>query len=328
MGSWVQRTAPIFVLLALLLPTLSIGGCAPGSSEVAANNSLQDDGSDATDFDAIVGGDEVRARKTRVASAVLQMAMVDRTTDEHGQSSLSKSRCTATLIGERVVLTAAHCIDRFLHRKLYRMRIDPRTSQAKSAGFPVIIVGHEINRRSSSVTAIAVPPGFRKRHGVAQPDLALLFLDRPMQLPTQALHPRLDGKGLVKIGGHVMAMGFGHTKYDPLAPLKSPNSKGLFQKSFRVIDSRKVDWRDKRKSADTFFMGIDRGQPEGSICQGDSGGPVFSHNKEPRSSAAITLVGVISRSEVGCDGFSAAVSVNSHLPWIQRQAAKWRAKLF
>lgn len=311
----------------LLATVVALAGCASDTSDSADQAGVQEDDKDPVSWDAIVAGEEVRARKTRVASAVMQMAIVDRTTDEKGHTSLEQERCTATLIGERVVLTAGHCVDHVLHRKLYRMQIDPKTARAKSAGYPVIVVGHEIDRSSPSAIALAVPPEFREVDGAPQPDLALVLLDRPVHLPSQALRPHLDLKGLVKTGGRVTAMGFGLTRFDPLAPLKAGKPQGLYQKIFRVVDSRKVNWRAKRKASDTFFMGVDRGQPRGSICQGDSGGPVFAGNSEPRS-GAVTIVGVISRSEADCGGFSAAVSVSKHADWIQRQAAKWQAKLF
>lgn len=312
--------------------TFSLSGCAPetsNSSQVSANQ--EDENQTLSTFDAIVGGDEVRARKTRVAGAILQMVAIDQSTKGPGSPSLSfslsKTRCTATLIGGRVALTAAHCIDNFLHRKLFAMRIDPQTSQATSSGWPVIVVGHEINHASASVRAIAVAPDYKKVGGAPVPDIALLLLDRSVQLPSQALRPKLDTTGLVKVGGHVTAMGFGLTKYDLMSSLVDQSPKGLFQKTFRVVNSSKVNWLAKRKTKDTFFMGVDRGEAAGSICQGDSGGPVFGINRDPKS-PLIELVGVISRSEAGCSGFSAAVSVASHADWIQRQAAKWQTKLF
>lgn len=308
-----SRLKTVFIFACLALAILA-SACGKNTADQASTGMRTEDGAS-----GIVGGELVDEAKTPIAEAVLQMVAVEKATDSDGNTEVSKSRCTATLIGERVVLTAAHCIDNYLGKKLFPMRVDSATSQAQSDGTPVIIVGHELGHSSLSVIEIAVPKEFKRRKGGASPDIALLLLESPMKLSAEAARPKIDTTGLAKPGARLTAMGFGLTEYDPVSASRDRKPRGLFQKTLRVFESSRVNWRPESKLKDSFFLGVERRQAKGNACKGDSGGPVFSGK---------FAVGVISTSELGCEGHSRATAVSAHSAWIQSQAAKWKAQLY
>lgn len=151
--------------------------------------------------------------------------------------------CTATLIGPRTLLTAAHCVEPALMGATavsIQAHNRPRTADVLTADL-------------YAVTEYRRHPEFRYADGAAH-DVALLLLESapPLSLPKAWNADNLDGF----LRQPVRAVGYGTTRID----LDDADRR-------RHVDLSIRGWREDR-----YFLGD--GTTRG-ICDGDSGGPSF-----------------------------------------------------
>jgi hypothetical protein len=192
--------------------------------------------------------------------------------------------CSAVVLAEDVVLTAAHCVTGAAeHRVHFR----------NEAGEPVLI----------APLAKAVHPGYEPRAVEMRRrsiDLALLRIPEPLpaRFEAAALTPAKPARdGIVVVGGY------------GLSREGDPKSTGTFRTaSLKVVEpygpSRILLWS--------------QGAGSTGACQGDSGGPMMLGE----GVAAITTWSGPAKGR-GCGGVTQGVLVGPQRDWIDRTAQGW-----
>jgi hypothetical protein len=249
---------------------------------------------------AVFGGFEVIPAEVRGASRIgFLVTVVDQ----------KLVTCTGTLIEERIVLTASHCVTRFRPlRSIAEMSILFMTSDLRL--FKVIDGSYLNDMHPNSV--LENPAG---QIG----DLALMLLEKPVDnlnpndRITLALPGELNAPDALNI-----AYGYG---YGQSEPGKTPEH--LRGRTIRGTT---------RTHADVFFDGFMALVPaNGLMCYGDSGGPLLVYGAD----GSATLVGVLSQLDVNPGGRSRLssepclvtdweywTSVSAHSSWIQHTIEK------
>ena len=223
----------------------------------------------ATQAEAIVGGAEDGGPLARRSVMVL---------------SSNGGVCSAVVLAEDVVLTAAHCVTAAAeHRVHFR----------NEAGEPVLI----------TPLAKAVHPGYEpkaietRRRSI---DLALVRIPEPLpaRFETVALTPVKPPKdGTVIVGGY------------GLSREGEPKSTGTFRTaSLRVVEPH----------GPSGILLWSQGAGAAGACQGDSGGPMMLGD----SVAAITTWSAPARGR-SCGGVTQGVLVGPQRDWIERTARGW-----
>ena len=223
----------------------------------------------ATQAEAIVGGAEDGGPLARRSVMVL---------------SSNGGVCSAVVLAEDVVLTAAHCVTGAAeHRVHFR----------NEAGEPVLI----------TPLAKEVHPGYEpkaietRRRSI---DLALVRIPEPLpaRFETAALTPAKPPKdGTVIVGGY------------GLSREGEPKSTGTFRTaSLRVVEPH----------GPSGILLWSQGAGTAGACQGDSGGPMMLGD----SVAAITTWSAPARGR-SCGGVTQGVLVGPQRDWIERIARGW-----
>ncbi len=255
------RAAGTFAATSAL--TLAIG-CSSASSSSSSSSARSDEPSSGTSTQAIIAG------KPSTRGSVVLLVSPD-------------GRCTATVVAPNVILTAVHCVGR-------------RTETVSAGGaeqsvttYPVftpayleIYTGKNAPERVSAGSGAAakgtkiVAPSLS-----AYPDIALVVLDRKLDVPVAAL--RLDG--LVARGETLVVAGFGTTEADVYSTI-------LLERAASVTDVGPARSEVGPIRFGEFTMGE-------ATCYGDSGGPVLA--------ASGAVVGVVSRGgNAGMNGMNGA----------------------
>ena len=200
------------------------------------------------------------------------------------------SFCTASVISQNVVLTAAHCAAGLADTQVFF-----RDSEGELVFYPV--------------DSIAINPGYRPNVGrqhIVSVDLALIRLTKP--LPESFKPVDLAGTFQAKPGKPLRIIGFG------LADERRRGTSGVLRSGVLATSGPK---------SDTLLWLID---PDGTGlggCTGDSGGPIFSDSQPLLVAVAIKAKG---SNGYFCGAMTEALLIGPQVPWIDKTLQGWGIK--
>lgn len=255
--------------------------------------------------------------------------------EQYWDQDAAPRECTATLVGDQLLITAAHCVDGAEKKKLTPF---PRPTHALSDkeyfAFLDYIYSHAPVFRARAkgdtsllldVVEVAIHPGYKsiKTSGVEN-DMALVRLASPVISAGALLKLKLDFEGKPAVGTSVVSYGYGKNKKTVFkGHLDLSGDQSLRRKEFNVIPTPKVLTEEKIDVSDSISFGSKPGDVAGGVCSGDSGGPLFV-----MKNGEYAIAGVLSRADGGCQLYGVSTSVSDYREWIQKQVAAWKLKLY
>lgn len=191
------------------------------------------------------------------------------------------SWCTGTVIGTRLVLTAAHCMESAI----------PGATQVQ------VMFGSDADR-SEPADHVQVAEWHMDPRYMETGDLAAGHDAAVLVLASDALGPVLpiNRRALTPqmVGSRVLVMGFGADDGD------AGTGSGV-----------KRDILTTLHSLEQGVMNV--GEPGQTICTGDSGGPAFMSIEDE-----LVIAGISSYVKRGCVSYGSATRVDLSAPWIDR----------
>lgn len=190
---------------------------------------------------------------------------------ESDESNLVKAiSCGATLIDERWVMTAAHCMAGIMAEDL-EVLVGTYNLEKPNQGHRRIRVEKIYIHPEYYRIPFSTPDG--QIHTVPGMDIALIKLAEPIQLPTVDL-PDVDDNSWEIEGLDVRVMGWGRDD-----PLKSTRSTRLKEASIQLLSSetcKAYEYYDILLTENMLCAGqINPGQAPKGGAAGDSGGPLI-----------------------------------------------------
>ncbi|KAK9296002.1 hypothetical protein QLX08_009849 [Tetragonisca angustula] len=224
---------------------------------------------------------------------------------QYGQPPLVKfsHACGGSILNERTILTAGHCI--LNNRKVrvvvgkYQLNVEESTQQVVDVARSVVHSGY--------------------KGGVAQHDIALMFLSTPLKLNSAVQPVSLPTQGQKQTGQAVLS-GWGSTSKSIF-----PSMPNVLQKAvvpildnadcYKQLTSQPVSGQ-KPELFDTQVCSGIAGK-EVSACSGDSGGPLAQN-----VGGKHVQVGIVSWGMMPCGSShmpSVYTRVSSYIDWIHSQ---------
>lgn len=304
-----------YSLLAFVLAIGTLGACSKHGNGSYVT-SAQDDAS-------ILGAKKVNLWESWFAPSVVQLQTF--TMEKPGQVSISE--CTATLIGERVALTAAHCLKSVIGKKLNASAVNGETGQIINGEVPISIITSPLwPNFAYGVSEFVVHENYDPK-GLHRADIALLKLARPLLAKhrPQKSHAQIsiDGPSAIAPGTALLAIGFGinEISHGIFGFGETQKKDGLYQKIVEAIDPSRITGFGE---SDKILINARAGDPAGNVCQGDSGGPLLKR----LSGLQYSIVGVFAQSENGCVGMASATEVSRFSSWLKKHIKAWNLTLF
>jgi Trypsin len=209
--------------------------------------------------------------------------------DKSGAGGGGASFCTASVIAQDVVLTAAHCVSNLSNTLVFY-----RGGQSKLVPF--------------GVASIAIHPEFRPKIGrkhLISIDLALLRLNQP--LPPAFKPVKFADPGPVAAGQAFRIAGFGR------ADERVSGTSGVLRAGILVASGP--------KSPVLVWLTDPNGAGLGG-CTGDSGAPVLAIGQMALVAVAIRANGNNGHS---CGASTEAVLIGPQMPWVRKTLQAWGA---
>lgn len=213
-------------------------------------------------------------------------------------ASMGNSRCTATVVGERTLLIAAHCVKDGGTAKFKADGIDysstcthsPLYSQAAWTRVKEAIEKGQVSQFTDLVNATA--------------DWALCVVNKPVaNIQYEVINQDPD---ILKEGNELLLTGYGCTQ---------PGGNGGNDGIYRVGEA-KIIGLPSGSDNDIVTSG---GQPGAALCYGDSGGPAFLINPIDKKRV---VVSVNSRGNIATTSYLCSTSTSAFKGFVTSWATK------
>lgn len=210
------------------------------------------------------------------------------------QNNGSRWSCTASVLNERWVLTAAHCVEPWKQNIGGAVRVGGMTAHGQIHSYVKRVIQH---------------PAYLRATGLLH-DIAVVEIDPPLKAPQPV---QLYAGETLAIGQKLVLAGYGNCGSWPSYFVQRLTKKSRVVANCNCLRRKIASCRRKKLNRSTDFRSAIFSTNDRS-CNGDSGGPIFARS----SNSSFKQVGVHSGSclcnaKCSC---SMHTSVSWHLNWI------------
>ncbi|KAG7209474.1 hypothetical protein KM043_015561 [Ampulex compressa] len=161
--------------------------------------------------------------------------------------------CGASIISERYILTAAHCVASIKPSLYSRVTVNVGTNQLNTTGTAYGVESIVYHERFDSF--------------FLNDDVAVIRVDSDIKFNSKVQRIGLDTDDITKVGQAALVTGWGRLSYPGIIP---NNLQQLFVKIFDQKQCKALHWRVRQ----THICALSK-RGEGA-CHGDSGGPLVA----------------------------------------------------